>query len=114
MNNPLQKNRFGSDGPHETDFADDAPPAGGRRTLCVLGLLVATALLFSYLGAYAVTDALIAADVMPRRPADPDLRPRLFLLGSVTLMGCFGACAIAARILSHRQLQRIDAMVDEG
>lgn len=113
MNNPLQKNRLVSDDPQETT-PGDSRPAQVRRTLSVLALLLATALLFSYLGAYAVTNALVATDMMLRWPAGADPRPRLLLWGFLALMGCFGTCGIVARTLSRRQLRRIDAMVEEA
>ena len=79
-----------------------AAAAAGRRprTLAVLALMTITALLFSYLGAYAVTDALAAADVLPRRPAGPDPRPWWLLWGFGAIMTAFAAAAAVARAVS--------------
>lgn len=94
--------------------AGDAGDATARRprTLIVLALLTFTALLFSYLGAYAVTDALVAADVLPRWPPGRDPRPRRLGYGFGTLMAAFLAAAAVARVVSRRQLRSIDAMAE--
>src|SRR5688500_17680035 len=51
------------------------------RTLTVLGLIAAAALVFSYLGAYALADALVSAEVLQAWPRDSDPRPRWMLVG---------------------------------
>lgn len=92
------------------------PPCGPRapRTATVLALLAAAALTFSYLGAYAASDALVAADVLSRWPAGTDPRPRWMLGGFAVLMGLFVVAAVFARFVSRRQLRRIDAMAEEA
>ena len=87
---------------------------GPRRsnTLVVLTLLVLAAATFSYLGAFAVSDALVSADVLPRRPPGEDPRPGWTLNGFVALLTVFSLAALAARFASRRQLRRIDAMAD--
>jgi len=82
------------------------------RTLTVLTLLAGAAATFAYLGAYAVANVLVTADILPAWPRDHDPRPRWFVSGFVTLLGLFMALATAARFLSDRQLRRIDEMSD--
>lgn len=90
---------------------DEEPIAGDKRpsTLIVLALLMGVALVFSWLGAYAFTNALRAAElVQPWEGADP--RPRWMLFAFTALMGVFGLCALIFRQSSARQLRRIDEM----
>ncbi len=83
------------------------------RTLMVLALLMGVALVFSWLFAYALADALVAAELLSPWTGQSDPRPR-WLLGCFTgLMAIFGTFALIARALSRRQLQRIDAMNEE-
>jgi hypothetical protein len=84
------------------------------RTLTVLGLLATAALVLSYLGAYALANALLAAEMIAPWPAGNDPRPRWLVTGFVMLMGFFGAIALAARFFSTRQLRSIEAMEDES
>jgi hypothetical protein len=89
-------------------------PEARPRTLTVVILLVLAALVFSYLGAYALTGALASADVISQWSPDDDPRPRNMLMGFVALMVLFSIMAGGFRLLSSRQLRRIDAMADEG
>ena len=95
-------------------FEQDAPPADGTgeqpSTLTVVGLLVAAALIFSYLGAYCFTSALVGADVLSAWRPGEDPRPKWMAFGFVGLMTTFALVAITARSASTRQLKRIDAM----
>lgn len=84
------------------------------HTVTVLVLLTGTALIFSYLGAYAIPGALITANLLAPWPAGEDPRPRHLVTGFVSLMAAFVFCATAFRVLSSRQLRRIDAMAEEG
>jgi amino acid transporter len=88
----------------------DAPSAAPPRTWKVLGLLAMTAMIFSYLGSYAVADALVNAEIVPRWPPNTDPRPRWMILGFSVLMVLFIAAAGVFRWLSRRQLRAIDAM----
>lgn len=88
-----------------------APPP---RTATVLVLLAVAACVFSYLGAYALMGALVSADVISAWPPGDDPRPRNMLIGFIGLMAFFTLSAGAFRLLSSRQLRRIDAMADEG
>ncbi|HEX3355912.1 MAG TPA: hypothetical protein VHS31_02930 [Tepidisphaeraceae bacterium] len=85
---------------------DPQPP----RTLTVVLLLVAAALIFSYLWAYAMTNVLVAAELMTRWPPGRDPRPMRLCIGFVTMMSLFSASAIFAQWMSRRQLRRIDEM----
>lgn len=87
-------------------------PEARPRTLTVLMLLSVAALVFSYLGAYALTGALAAADVISQWPPDADPRPRNMLFGFVALLVLFTMTAGGFRLLSSRQLRRIDAMAE--
>lgn len=99
----------------DLDAADAtaAPPRAGK-TLPVLLMLVLAAATFSYLSAYAVSDALVSADVLKRWPAGTDPRPRWMAVTFAAVMSCFLVAGTAARALSRRQLRRIDAMSEEG
>src|SRR5438552_2230069 len=59
----------------------ESPP----RTTTVVCMLVAAALILSYLWAYAVTNALIAAEVISRWPPGSDPRPLRMCVGFITL-----------------------------
>jgi hypothetical protein len=87
---------------------------GRPRTLTVLTLLTLAAFVFSYLGAYALAGALVSAGVINGWAPDDDPRPRNMVLGFVALMVLFLVMAGGARLLSSRQLRRIDAMAEEG
>lgn len=91
---------------------DNPIPERRPNTLMVLGLLVAAAGLFSYLGAYAVADALVGSGVLPAWPHDHDPRPHWLLHGFVTLMIVFCVIGAAFRWTSRRQLHRIDEIAD--
>jgi hypothetical protein len=96
------------------DVETDPAPAPPRpRTVTVLGLLAGVALIFSYLGAYAITDALVSAEVMRPWGADADPRPGWMLTGFVVLLGAFVCVGAAARFMSRQHLRRIDAMAED-
>lgn len=82
------------------------------RTVNVLILLAVAALVFSYLGAYAVTNALVSAKIIALWPANQDPRPRWMLVGFVGLMIFFGISGLLLRFLSGRQLKSLDALAD--
>src|SRR4051794_2341942 len=88
----------------------DSPTIPPPRTVTVVGMLVAAALILSYLWAYALTNALVAAEVISRWPIGSDPRPRRMCIGFVVMMMVFTAIAGFAQWLSRRQLKRIDAM----
>ena len=94
-------------------FEDDSAVAEPKpRTWTVLGLLVAAAGTFSYLGAFAVTDALAKVDVI--HPVSKEHDPRLLwaAIGFVTIMSLFLVVAVVMRHLSARQFKCIDQMTE--
>jgi hypothetical protein len=99
----------------DTELLDDGESAEPPkpRTLTVLGLLVVTAVTFSYLGAYAVTSALANAEMIPPISRDHDPRLRWALCSFVIIMTVCGIIATVLRLVSRRQFQRIDRM-NEG
>jgi len=86
----------------DDDGADFAPRP---RTMTVLSLLAVAAATFSYLGAFAVTNALANADIIPPIPRDPDPRLRWAAIGFVSLMLSFGVIAFFLRQMSRRQFR---------
>ena len=89
--------------------AADAKP----RTVTVLGLLALTSFTLSYLGAYAVSGALVEADVVRRWQPDADPRPLWLATGFGVLLVAFCVIGCAGRFMSQRQLRQIDEMSDE-
>lgn len=83
------------------------------RTTTVLGLLALTSLTFSYLGAYAVSGAMVSAEMIRPWPPGSDPRPKWLAIGFGLLLACFLCLGGVARCLSKRQLRRIDEMVQE-
>jgi uncharacterized membrane-anchored protein len=80
------------------------------QTATVVSLLVGAALILSYLAAYAVTNALVAADVISPWPRDRDPRPRWMGFGFFALITVFTVVGAGVRVLSRRQLHKIDEM----
>ena len=91
----------------------DSPPARGPRTVNVLVLLLVVAAVFSYLGAYAGTNALLKAELIERWPAGHDPRPKWMLFGFVGMLAALLLIGVLLRWSSNRQLRRLDAM-EEG
>ena len=80
------------------------------RTLTVVGILIGAALIASYLWAYALTNALVAADVVSSWQPGHDPRPLRMCIGFIVMMILFTAIAFIAQWISRRQLKRIDEM----
>ena len=97
---------------NEVEF-ETAPAPQRPRTLSVVGLLAITAAILSYLGAYAMTNALVAAELVRPWAKDHDPRPRWFLVGFVVLICLFSLVAAAARHASSRQMKEIEQMEAE-
>jgi hypothetical protein len=83
------------------------------RTIVVLALLAGVALVFSWLAAYAVSDALVHADILAAWPSDRDPRPRWLVESFVGLLSGLVLIASIFRIVSGRQLRRIDQSSEE-
>ena len=93
--------------------ADGEVAAAKPNTATVLGLLALTSLTFSYLGAYAVSGALVQADVIRRWRPDADPRPTWLVVGFCVLLLVFVCVGALARHLSRRELRQIDEMSEE-
>lgn len=92
-------------------FEDDSAPAEQKpKTWKVLGLLAVAAATFSYLGAFAATDALAKVKVIHPLPRDHDPRPLWAAIGFVTILALFVIIATVMRHLSSRQFRCIDQM----
>jgi hypothetical protein len=83
------------------------------QTLFVLCLLAVAALVFSYLGAFAVPGALVSADLMERWPIGRDPRPRWMMLSFSSLAGTFCCVGVLLKWSSWRQMKRLDAIGDD-
>jgi hypothetical protein len=83
------------------------------KTATVLALLFTAAVTLSYLGAYAISTALVQADIIRGWSYEDDPRPRWMITGVITLCAVFSFLAVVSRVLSQRQLQRLDALADE-
>lgn len=79
----------------------------------VLVLMTLAAGVFSYLGAFAVTGTLAAADVIDKWPPHNDPRPRWMAVSFATLLASFLVIATLFRWTSSRQLRRLDALAQE-
>jgi hypothetical protein len=95
--------------------AQTNPPldAPRPRTVTVLGFLVTTAFVLSYLSSYALTNALLARDVLAHWAPGADPRPRWLALTFVSLLALFGVAGWVIRHASSRQLRSIDALADD-
>jgi hypothetical protein len=82
------------------------------RTLTVLTTLAGVALLVSWIWAYALTNALIGAEVIPPWPADYDPRLQWMLRSFLGMTAGLIVLAGVVRFLSSRQLRKIDAMAE--
>jgi hypothetical protein len=96
----------------EDDFDQDTMPHA-PRTATVLVILAAFAVIISYLGVYAVTNALIASDVIPGWPREADPRPGWMVKSFLGLFTFFGIVGALFNMSSKRQFRRIDKMLDE-
>lgn len=88
------------------EFVQPARP----RTGVVFVLLILAAASFSYLGAFAIPQALAASNVIHPWAAGHDPRARWMAVTFVVLLACFTGIAALWRMLSSKQLRRIDAI----
>jgi hypothetical protein len=84
------------------------------KTLTVVALLAGVALIFSYLIAYAMVNALVAAEVIKRWPAGSDPRFRWFIVTFGILMTVFLGIGALARHSTRRQMRRMEALEREA
>src|SRR5258706_16179002 len=92
--------------------SDTISPPQPPRTLTVLGMLALTALTFSYLATFALTNALVAAQVIQPWPRDHDPRPRRLVIGFCVLMLIFMVLGEVFRRLSKSEFKAIDEMAN--
>ena len=92
----------------ETTNSQRAP-----RTTTVLVFLAASAMIAAWLGVYALTNALIAVDLLADWSREADPRPAWMLRAFLGIFCTFGIVGALFRWLSNRQLRRIDA-ISEG
>lgn len=98
-------------------FEDDFAPAAAEtkpQTWKVLGLLVIAAATFSYLGAFAATDALAKVHVIHPISRDHDPRLRWAAIGFVAILALFLLVAAVLRRASSRQFKSIDQISEGG
>jgi pilus assembly protein TadC len=84
-----------------------------KRIVATLALVVVTALAFSYLFTYAVTNELVSANVLSRWPEGTDPRPRRLLITFASMLTAFLIGSMVARVYNRRRMREIDAMIDE-
>jgi hypothetical protein len=95
-------------------FEDDSLPVEAKpRTWTVMMLLVVAAGTFSYLGAYAATDALAKVNVIHPISREHDPRPIWAGLIFATLLTLCLVAAVLMRCLSGKEFKEIDPM-NEG
>lgn len=91
----------------------DAPTAPrAPRTATVLVFLAASAMIAAWLAVYALTNALIAVDLLVDWPRESDPRPAWMLRAFLGIFCVFGMVGGLFRWLSNRQLRRIDAIAE--
>jgi hypothetical protein len=93
---------------------DTIAAAGPRppRTLTVLGFLALTALTFSYLGSYAVTNALVSEHMIQPFSRANDPRPRWLITGFCVLMLVFMVGGELLRRWGRSDFKAIDEMAN--
>ena len=89
---------------------EEQPAAPQPKLATVVLMLIAAALIGSYLWAYAITNALVASDVISRWPPGHDPRPLRMCIGFVVMTSLFTVVAGVSQWMSQRQLRRIDEM----
>ena len=94
---------------------DPVAPASSRivGTIKVAFLLLAAAVLFSYLGAFALTNALVSADLLEHWPPGHDPRPRWMITAFVALTGAFSIVGVWLKWTSWRQMRRLDTIAND-
>jgi hypothetical protein len=95
-----------------TNDIDCMSASHAARTTTVVVFLAAFAVMASWLGVYAVPNALAAAGLIGDWSTDGDARPVWMLRVFITVFGSFATIGMLFRWASRRQLRRIDAMAD--
>ncbi len=92
--------------PHPNDMVPKA------RTSTVVVFLAAFAVILSWLGCYAVPNALIAADLIEPWSKDSDPRSTWMLNSFFALFIGFAVIGLLFKWSSYRQMRSIDAMAE--
>jgi hypothetical protein len=79
-------------------------------TLAVVILLLLASGVFSYLWAYALSDALVAGHLMSPLDFETDPRPEQMKFAFEVILGVLAFIAISLKWFSYCHLRRIDAM----
>lgn len=95
------------------DGDDESLPDMRPKTSSVLVLLVVAAGLFSYIGAYPMTNALASANLISPITLDHDPRPIWAGSAFAAMLLAAGLIALMMRFVGRQQIKRIDTM-DEG
>lgn len=80
------------------------------RTASVLLLLSLAALVFSYLWAYCLSDALVAADILAPISRENDPRPRWLVTSWLSLTALFIVFGWICRFATSRQMKALEQM----
>ena len=91
----------------ENEFAPKPP-----KLATVLTFVAAFAVIVSWIGVYAVTNALISTDTMSPFPQGQDPRPRWMLQSFGAIFATFSVIAVYFQWSSWRQMKQIDEMAD--
>jgi hypothetical protein len=74
----------------------------------VLALLVLAAFTLAYLGSYAISSALVKAELIKAWSPGNDPRPMWLMSGFLMLLGLFTSGLLLARHLSHRAMRQLE------
>jgi hypothetical protein len=91
----------------QNEFAPKPP-----KPATVLTFVAAFAIIVSWIGVYAVTNALISTDTMAPFPQGQDPRPRWMLQSFGAIFATFSVFAVYFQWSSGRQMRQIDQMAD--
>lgn len=93
---------------------EDRPPVPQSKpsTITVVMLLMSMAAVFSYLGAYALRDALIRSNMIHPTAGARDTRLFWAIAAFTGQMIAFLCIAVFMKFLSWRQFRRIDQMLE--
>jgi hypothetical protein len=97
----------------EEGLHDDIPPPPPRpRTMTVVAWLMSAAMLISWLAAYALPNALVAAELMSPWTAGADPRPWWLVCGFILMTTVFGGLFALFRWTSQRQFHKLGELAD--
>ena len=94
--------------------SSDAEYGHRPKTFSVLIVLMVTAVVLSYLAAYALPHALVMADVLEPWPPYNDPRRRWMATAMFVLLSSFVGLWGFFRLLGAVQIRRIDAMAQDS